>query len=317
VVLADAGMVMRLMGESDLKGAKAQLTSALKKARSYRTSFEKYEKDKKAYDEWKKKHDEELAKKAVEEKKKAAEEAKKKKAAKKETKKEGDKTAGAPDDEKKDKKDDEKTKKPEKVAEKKPAKKAEEKAEKEEPRKPKTDESMEGWAAVLDGKAPLLVRSRTVEDIRAVLAALGKEKVRIIVVGGDDARRMRAQLTKAKVGVIASPSVLVRDRDGDVNLLRELSLSGLSAAVGSDSYLGGYELHDLLAFAVRQGLSPAAAVKLVTGDAAKLLGVGDRVGTLAAGLDADIVLLSAPQFAPGAGVISVYVSGEEVANDPR
>ncbi len=328
VVLVDAGMVMRLTGERDLKSAKGQLTSALKKARGYRSAFEKYEKDKKAYDEWKKKHDAEVAKKAAEDKKKAevakkAAEAKKKAEADKkdDEKKDGEKSVGAPDEEKKDGKDE--AKKPavksEKKAEKKPAKKE---ADKEEPRKPKIDEAMEGWAAVLDGKAPILVRARTVEEIRAALDTLGKEKIgkdaiRIIVVGADDARRMRSALTKASAGVIASPSVLVRDRDGDVNLLRDLSLSRLSSAVGSDSYLGGHELHDLLAFAVRTGLSPSAAVKLVTGDAAALLGVADRVGTLAPGKDADIVLLSAPPFAPGSNVVSVYVSGEEVRRDPR
>jgi imidazolonepropionase-like amidohydrolase len=109
----------------------------------------------------------------------------------------------------------------------------------------------------------------------------------------------------------------VRDHDGEVNLLRDLALSGLPTTVGSDSYLGGHELRDVLAFAVRGGLSPGTAVRMVTGDAAKVLGVADRVGTIAPGKDADLVLLSAPPFAAGARIVSVYVGGEEVRNDSR
>ena len=305
VLLEDAGMVMRLRAEGDLKGAKGQLEAALKKARDYRAAFAKYEKDAKEYADWKKKQDEEEKKRAAEEAKKKAEEAKKSAG------KPAEKSDGAAEGEKKDE-----PKKEEKPAEaKKPEAKTED--EKTEPKKPKVDEALEGWAAVLDGKAPLLVQSGTVEEIRAVLQALGDEKLAIVIVGGDDARRMRADLEKAKVAVIASPSVIVRDRDGDVNLLRDLALSGLSATVGSNSYLGGHELRDVLSFAVRGGLSPSSAVKMVTGDAARVLGVADRVGTIAPGRDADLVLLSAPPFSGGARIVSVFVDGREVTRDLR
>jgi imidazolonepropionase-like amidohydrolase len=307
VLREDAGMVMRLYSEGDLKGAKGQLEAALKKARDYRKAHEKYAKDLKEYEAWKKKKAEEEAKRKAEEekKKKDAEEAAKKKKA------EGEDAAA---EEKKEEKPPEKKPPEKKEAAKKPEKKEEEK---EEPRKPKKDEALEGWAAVLDGKAPLLVQARTVEEIRGALAALGDEKIPLVIVGANDARRVRADLAKAKASVIASPTVLVRDRDGDVNVLRDLALSGLPAAVGSDSYLGGHELRDVLAFAVRGGLAPSAAVKMVTGDAARLLGVGDRVGSIAPGRDADLVLLSAPPFSAGARIVSVYVNGREVRRDAR
>ena len=297
VLREDAGMVLRLLEEGDLKGAKGQLDGALKKARDYRAAFEKYEKELTEYEAWKKKKAEDEAKRKAEEEKTKAEEEAKKKA-------EGEK---APEEEKKEEPKPEEAKKPEEKKE----------EEKEEPRKPRKDEAMEGWAAVLDGKAPLLVRTRTFEEMRAALDALGDEKLPLVFVGADDARRLHAELAKAKVSVIASPRVLVRDRDGDVNLLRDLALSGLPAAVGSDSYLGGHELRDVLAFAVRGGLSPSTAVRMVTGDAARLLGVDDRVGTIAPGRDADLVLLSAPPFSGGARIVSVYVNGTEVRRDAR
>ena len=300
VLLDDAGLVIRLSGDRDLAAAVAEVEGALKKARAYRESLEKYEKEKKEYDAWKKTHDEEEAKRKAALAAKPAETPKPAEGAKKEGE------GGQPAEAQEQKKEPEK-KEPEKTAEK-PAPE-----EKEEPRKPRTDEALAGWGHVLDKTVPVLVRARTVEEIRAALKLLVDEsKLRVIVGGGDDARRLGPALSKAKVGVIASPLVLAQDRTGPVNLLRELALSHLPCAVGSDSWLGAAELHDLVAYAVARGLSPAAAVRLLTGDAAKLLGVDGRIGLLEPGRDADLVLLTGEPFGAGSGIHSVYVGGQEV-----
>jgi imidazolonepropionase-like amidohydrolase len=53
----------------------------------------------------------------------------------------------------------------------------------------------------------------------------------------------------------------------------------------------GTSLHRELELYVEGGLSPAAALKAATADAAALLGVTNRVGTIAIGRDADLVLV--------------------------
>ncbi len=55
----------------------------------------------------------------------------------------------------------------------------------------------------------------------------------------------------------------------------------------------GSGLHEELAFLVEAGLSPVRALKTVTGDAAKFLGRERTSGTIAAGKEADLVLLDA------------------------
>ncbi len=323
VVKKDAGMVFRLRDESDLQAAVKQITAAVKKAKDYRAKFEKYEKDLKAYEEWKKK-------KAAAEKKKAEEKAKEEEK-KPDQKKDGDQKKSGDEkkdgDEKRDgdeKKDgappEEKKGADKKGADKKDPKKSAKKPEKEltEPKKPSKDDALEGWAAVLDKKAPLVVRANHVTELRTALRVLvKKEKLDIVILGGGDARRMFDGLAKANVGVIAGAQILTQERGETTNLLRELALSDVSSALASESYLGGADIPELLAFAVRHGLSPSAAVRLVTGDAAKLLGVSDRIGTLEAGKDADLVLLSGAPFTKGAGVRGVFVGGEEVSDDAR
>jgi len=294
VIDDDAALVVRLRGDRDLVAATKELEDLFKKAKEYKDSWEKYEKDKKEYDVWKKGRDEEDAKKKAAEAAKAKDEPKKDDA-----KKDEPKAAEVPAE-----------KPPEKPAEKKDEKPAEEK---EEPRKPKTDEALAGWGPALEKKTPVLVQVRTVEEIRAALALLVDQlKLRVVLVGADDARHVVAAIEKAKAGVIASPVAMTEEKGRPVNLLRELAVTGLPAALGSDSWLGGAEIRDVLAYAVARGMSPTAAVRLVTGDAAKLLGVDARVGAIAVGKDADLVLFTGDPFGAGSSIRAVFVGGEEV-----
>jgi imidazolonepropionase-like amidohydrolase len=296
VVDDDAALVVRLRGDRDIAAASKELDDLLKKAKEYKESLEKFEKDKKEWDAWKKARDDEEAKK------KASEAAK----PKDDAKKDGDPKAESGKEEKPPEKKDE-AKKDEKAAD-----------EKTEPAKPKTDEALAGWLPALEKKVPVFVQVRTVEEIRAALALLSDEwKLRVVLVGADDARHALAAIEKAKAGVVAGPIAMAQERDTEVNLLREIAISGVPAAVGSDSWLGGAELPGVLAFAVTRGLSPSMAVRLVTGDAAKLLGVADRVGTIAPGRDADLVLFTGEPFGEGSSVRAVFVGGEEVTSVRR
>jgi len=307
VVTDDAALVVRLRGDRDIAAAVKELDEILKRAKEYKESFEKYEKEKKEYDVWKKAKDEEDAKrKAAEAAKPPAEPKQNGEAKKDEPKKDGDpKSAGAKDEKPADKKDE--PKKDEKAAE-----------EEQEPTKPKTEEALAGYLPALERKVPVFVQARTVEEIRAALTLLADEwKLRVVLVGADDARHVAAAIEKAKAGVVASPSAMTEERGQPVNLLRELAMSGLPAAIGSDSWLGGAELRDVLAYGVARGLSPSAAVRIACGDAAKLLGVEARVGTIAPGRDADLVLFTGAPFGAGSSIRAVFVGGEEVTSDHR
>ena len=59
----------------------------------------------------------------------------------------------------------------------------------------------------------------------------------------------------------------------------------------------GASLHRELQLYVAAGLTPAAALQTATADAADLLGLADRTGTVAVGKDADLVLLDADPLA--------------------
>ncbi len=85
----------------------------------------------------------------------------------------------------------------------------------------------------------------------------------------------------------------------------------IAAPPGSEA-----ELRLLAGFAVRGGLSPDAALAAVTREAAEVLGVADRVGTLAPGRDADFVLLSGEPLATRSEVIEAWVGGRPAFQAP-
>lgn len=67
---------------------------------------------------------------------------------------------------------------------------------------------------------------------------------------------------------------------------------------------------------VRAGLDPEAARRAMTSGAAELAGVGDEVGSVRPGCDADLVLWSGDPVDPGSRIVAVYVDGELVHGDP-
>jgi imidazolonepropionase-like amidohydrolase len=62
--------------------------------------------------------------------------------------------------------------------------------------------------------------------------------------------------------------------------------------------------------AAANGLGMEDALRTVTADAAKILGVDDRVGSLAPGKDADIALFDGDPFEYTSHVVAVLTSGQ-------
>jgi imidazolonepropionase-like amidohydrolase len=66
------------------------------------------------------------------------------------------------------------------------------------------------------------------------------------------------------------------------------------------------------ATAAREGMAPAAALGAVTDAAAKMLGLGRRLGKLARGYDGDAVVWSAFPLESQAKVVATIIGGEIV-----
>ena len=83
-------------------------------------------------------------------------------------------------------------------------------------------------------------------------------------------------------------------------------------AFGSKAEEGAAGLPFYVTSGVSGGLSPTVAVRSLTSDAATILGIHDRVGRIAQGLDADVLLMDGSPLSLGSNVERVWVGGEEI-----
>lgn len=90
----------------------------------------------------------------------------------------------------------------------------------------------------------------------------------------------------------------------------EAAAAGMRIALTPSSTADLIDTLLVAGLAIRAGLTPEQAMRAITGDAAAILGVQDRVGTLARGRDADFLVLSGEPFAIGTMVEKTFIDGE-------
>ncbi|MGE0142795.1 MAG: amidohydrolase family protein, partial [Planctomycetota bacterium] len=85
---------------------------------------------------------------------------------------------------------------------------------------------------------------------------------------------------------------------------------GVPIAIGSAAVARARHLPQIAGEAVGAGVAADRALRAITRDAAAILGVGDHCGSLEAGKLADVLLTTAPLFAPECRILRVYSRGE-------
>ena len=102
--------------------------------------------------------------------------------------------------------------------------------------------------------------------------------------------------------------------------LKRLSDAGVRIAFGTDTgpagRFQGYFEHMELELMVKAGLTPMQAIVSATGDAARCMGVADRLGTLQAGKAADFLVLAKnplDDIRASHTIESVWIAGAQVS----
>ncbi|MBV8879893.1 MAG: amidohydrolase family protein, partial [Planctomycetaceae bacterium] len=140
------------------------------------------------------------------------------------------------------------------------------------------------------------------EESAGIASLLAERKIPVLYNAGFAAGRR-------DVGDAGRPSL---EATGTLEGAVALDKAGVRFALIAPEDPPARDLLFLAAAAVRSGLSERAALAAVTLAPAEILGVADRVGSIAKGRDADLVFLSGDPFAPGSGVNRVMVDGQFV-----
>jgi len=173
---------------------------------------------------------------------------------------------------------------------------------------------------VLRGELPLRVQARSVHDILTAFRLTREFGIeRFILEEGIEAARCLDELRAARIPVIYGPIEATPTGYRGREIERpNLSTPHLLQEAGVPLALSAGDLPDEAALpwqgflAVRYGLARDEAVKATTSTPARLLGLEDRIGTLAVGRDADVVLWSGEIFEPTTRAEVVVIGGEIV-----
>ncbi|MBM3832523.1 MAG: amidohydrolase family protein [Verrucomicrobia bacterium] len=196
------------------------------------------------------------------------------------------------------------------------------KLEKPDPEKrPARDLRLEALTRLLDGKQPLLVTVHRHQDILAVLRIAAEFKLRLVLDGVADAHLVLDEIKQAGLPVILHPT-MSRANNETENLSFETA-SKLKQANIPFALQSGYEPYVPKtrvvlfegALTLANGLTFDQALASMTIDAARLLGVHDRLGSLEPGKDADIALYDGDPFEYASHCVGVIVSGVVVKTE--
>ena len=187
---------------------------------------------------------------------------------------------------------------------------------------PVPDPRFEALEPYLAGEKPVFFDANSARQIAQSLAFAEKFGLKPIVTGGADAWKLADELAEKNVPVIVGPVMRRPTDDHDpydapyANPGR-LYEAGVTFCLHSDEASNSRNTPFEAAQAVAYGLPEAAALRAITADAAEILGVADRAGTLTPGKRASLVIADGSPLQITTGIKAVVVDGEVFAPESR
>jgi imidazolonepropionase-like amidohydrolase len=186
-------------------------------------------------------------------------------------------------------------------------------------KEPERSLRLEALGAVLRREAPLLVTVHRANDIVTALRVAEEFKIRVVLDGAAEAYLVKDQIKKAGVPVIVHPT-MARDFGETENLSKEtaavLRRAGIAIALqsGFESYVPKTRVVLFeAAAAAAYGLTFDEALAALTIDAARLLGIDKRVGSIEPGKDGDLALYDGDPFSWTSHCVATVIQGEVVS----
>ena len=194
---------------------------------------------------------------------------------------------------------------------------------KDESKRPGRDLRLETILRGLDGTQPFLVTVNRQQDIVSALRLAQEFKIKIILDGCADAPLVLSEIKASGFPVIVHPTMQRSFQDMEnlsVETAGKLHDAGIPIALQSsyESYVPKTRVVLLeAAVAAANGLGFEPALASITIDAARLLGIADRTGSLEKGKDADLALYDGDPFEYTSHCTGTIINGQVFADGPH
>jgi imidazolonepropionase-like amidohydrolase len=180
-----------------------------------------------------------------------------------------------------------------------------------------TDWVLEALVPVVERRIPFITRADTEADIRDAVAFADRVGVKVVISGGSEAPLVASLLKERNIPVIVGPVQALPRRD-DVShaailqVAGQLVQAGVKIAFGTGDANNARLLPYHAAHAVAWGLPRDEAVKALTINGAEILGVGDRLGSIEPGKQANLLVAKGDPLEIRTEVTHVIIAGRDV-----
>ena len=177
------------------------------------------------------------------------------------------------------------------------------------------DLKLEAMIPVVEGNLPVLVIAGKSRDIRNAIDFCAKQNLKMILADGSEAWKVKDLLKEKKIPVILGPTEQLPEEEDDpydkpMSQPAELNAAGIPIAFSSFGTSFSRRLSQYAGTAVAYGLPHDEALKAVTVNAAQMLGLGDRFGTLEPGKVADLIVTTGDPLEIRTQVRYLFINGQ-------
>lgn len=190
-------------------------------------------------------------------------------------------------------------------------------------KRPERNLRHEALASVLRRETPLMVTAQRHQDIASALRLAREFDLRLVLDGASEAYHMLDEIQAAGVPVIAHPPMA--RYAGELENASRKTPAQLQKAGILFAFQSGYESYvpktRVVLYeggvAAATELGPEAALRAVTLDAARILGLEARLGSLEVGKDGDLALYDGDPFEYTSHCVGTVIEGELVFEGSR
>jgi len=185
------------------------------------------------------------------------------------------------------------------------------------------DLRQEMWKKVLNREIPLLVTAQRAQDIMTALRIAKEFNIRIVLDGAAESYLVINEIKASGFPVIIHPTMFRAGGETEnlsLETASKLKAAGILVAMqsGFESYVPKTRVVLFeAAITAANGLSQRDALATITIDAAKILGIDARVGSLAAGKDGDIAMYDGDPFEYTSHCTGTIINGQVVSDVVR